>query len=274
MSSFFDMTTRAKPKPDPPNLYNLPMLIDLNADAGESFGNWKLGQDETLFPLVTSVNLACGFHAGDPLTIQKAVRLAKQAGVAVGAHPGFPDLAGFGRREMAASPEEVYADVLYQIGAIAGFLKVEDLPLHHVKPHGALYNRGAKDAGTAGAIAQAIHDFDKTVPMVVLPNTPLEQAAQSLGLRAIREAFPERGYTADGRLAGRGTAGAVIHDPKEAAARAVMMVKQGKVIAVDGSEISLSCQTLCIHGDNPNAPQIVQHIRAALQAEGVEFRAF
>jgi 5-oxoprolinase (ATP-hydrolysing) subunit A len=250
------------------------MFIDLNADAGESFGNWKLGQDEALFPLVTSVNLACGFHAGDPLTIQKAVRLAKQTGVAVGAHPGFPDLAGFGRREMAASPDEVYTDVLYQIGAIVGFLKVEGLPLHHIKAHGALYNRGAKDAETARAIAQAIHDFDQSVPMVVLPNTPLEEAAHSLGLRTVREAFPERGYTADGRLAGRGTVGAIIHDPNEAATRAVMMVKQGKVIAVDGSEVSLNCQTLCIHGDNPNAPQIAQHIRAALQAEGMDFRAF
>lgn len=250
------------------------MNIDLNADAGESFGNWKLGHDEALFPLVTSVNLACGFHAGDPLTIREAVRLARHTGTAVGAHPGFADLAGFGRRELAATPEEVYADVLYQIGAIAGFLRVEGLPLHHVKAHGALYNRAARDRGTARAVAQAIRDFDPAVPMVVLPGTPLEEAALEFDLRAVREAFPERGYTADGRLAGRGTEGAVIHDPKVAAARAVQMVTQGKVIAVDGSEVGLSCQTLCIHGDNPNAPEIARHIREALSAEGIEFRAF
>lgn len=250
------------------------MTIDLNADAGESFGVWKLGQDEVLFELLTSLNLACGFHAGDPLTMQQAVRLAKSKGVAVGAHPGFPDKVGFGRREMAATPEEVYGDVLYQIGAIAAFLKVEGLPLHHVKAHGALYNRATRDASTARAIAQAIRDFDAAVPMVVLPGTPLEDAALAMGLRAVREAFPERGYTADGRLAPRGTPGAIIHDPEEAAQRALKMVLEGKVIAVDGQEVALKAETLCIHGDNPNAPKIARHIRQALEAEGVVFRAF
>lgn len=233
-----------------------------------------MGQDELLFDLLTSVNLACGFHAGDPLTIQQAVRLAKSKGVAVGAHPGFPDKVGFGRREMQATPEEVYTDVLYQMGAIAAFLKVEGLPLHHVKAHGALYNRATRDAPTAQAIAQAIRDYDPTVPMVVLPGTPLEEAALALGLGAIREAFPERGYTADGRLAARGTLGAIIHDPKEAARRALKMVLEGKVLAVDGREVALKAQTLCIHGDNPNAPEIARHIRQALEAEGVVFRAF
>lgn len=250
------------------------MTIDLNADAGESFGTWKMGQDELLFDLLTSVNLACGFHAGDPLTMQQAVGLAKSKGVAVGAHPGFPDKVGFGRREMQATPEEVYTDVLYQMGAIAAFLKVEGLPLHHVKAHGALYNRATRDAPTAQAIAQAIRDYDPTVPMVVLPGTPLEEAALALGLGAIREAFPERGYTADGRLAARGTLGAIIHDPKEAARRALKMVLEGKVLAVDGREVALKAQTLCIHGDNPNAPEIARHIRQALEAEGVVFRAF
>lgn len=233
-----------------------------------------MGQDELLFDLLTSVNLACGFHAGDPLTIQQAVRLAKSKGVAVGAHPGFPDKVGFGRREMQATPEEVYTDVLYQMGAIAAFLKVEGLPLHHVKAHGALYNRATRDAPTAQAIAQAIRDYDPTVPMVVLPGTPLEEAALALGLEAIGEAFPERGYTADGRLAARGTLGAIIHDPKEAARRALKMVLEGKVLAVDGREVALKAQTLCIHGDNPNAPEIARHIRQALEAEGVVFRAF
>ncbi|HEU4740698.1 MAG TPA: 5-oxoprolinase subunit PxpA [Meiothermus sp.] len=250
------------------------MRIDLNADAGESFGNWRLGNDEELFKYVTSANLACGFHAGDPLTLRHSVELCKRLGVAAGAHPGFPDLVGFGRREMAATPDEVYADVLYQLGALSAFLKLEGIPLHHVKAHGALYNRAAKDAATAKAIAQAIRDFDPGLPMVVLPGTPLETQALALGLRAVREAFPERGYAPDGRLAARGTPLAIIHDPEEAARRAVRIVLDGKLEAVDGSEIRLEAQTLCIHGDNPGAPQIARRIRQALEAEGVEIRAF
>ncbi|ADH63705.1 LamB/YcsF family protein [Allomeiothermus silvanus DSM 9946] len=250
------------------------MRMDLNADAGESFGSWKLGNDEELFKYVTSANLACGFHAGDPLTLYKSVRLCKQLGVAVGAHPGFPDLRGFGRREMAATPGEVYTDVLYQLGALSAFLRVEGLPLHHVKAHGALYNLAAKDAATAKAIAQAVHDFDPGLPVVVLPSTPLEAEALALGLRVVREAFPERGYAPDGRLAARGTPGSLIHDPEEAARRAVRIVLAGELEAVDGSLIRLEAQTLCIHGDNPNAPQIARRIRQALEAEGIEIRAF
>lgn len=250
------------------------MRIDLNADAGESFGNWKLGNDEELFEYVTSANLACGFHAGDPLTMRQSVELCKRLRVAAGAHPGFPDRVGFGRREMAASPEEIYADLLYQLGALSAFLRLEGVPLHHVKAHGALYNRAAKDAATARAIAQAIRDFDPGLPLVVLPGTPLEAEALALGLRAVREAFPERGYAPDGRLAARGTPGAIIHDPEEAARRAVQIVLHGKLEAVDGSLIRLEAETLCIHGDNPKAPQIARRIREALEAEGVEIRAF
>lgn len=250
------------------------MRIDLNADAGESFGNWKLGNDEELFEYVTSANLACGFHAGDPLTMRQSVELCKRLSVAAGAHPGFPDRVGFGRREMAASPEEIYADLLYQLGALSAFLRLEGVPLHHVKAHGALYNRAAKDAATARAIAQAIRDFDPGLPLVVLPGTPLEAEALALGLRAVREAFPERGYAPDGRLAARGTPGAIIHDPEEAARRAVQIVLHGKLEAVDGSLIRLEAETLCIHGDNPKAPQIARRIREALEAEGVEIRAF
>ncbi|AWR86157.1 LamB/YcsF family protein [Meiothermus taiwanensis] len=250
------------------------MKIDLNADAGESFGNWKLGRDEELFPLLSSVNVACGFHAGDPLTMGRTLELAQKTGLAVGAHPGFPDLVGFGRREMAATPEEIYADVLYQVGALSAFLKVRGLALHHVKAHGALYNRATRDPETARAIAQAVRDFDPAVPLVVLPNTPLEQEAQRLGLRTVAEAFPERGYSRDGRLAPRGTPGAWIHEPEVAARRAVQMVVEGRVAAVDGGWVEVRAQTLCIHGDNPSAVEIARAVREALWAEGVSIETY
>lgn len=250
------------------------MQVDLNADAGESFGNWKLGRDEALFPLISSVNVACGFHAGDPLTIKHTLALAQKTGLAVGAHPGFPDLVGFGRRELAATPDEVYADVLYQVGALSAFLKVVGIPLHHVKPHGALYNRATKDPQTARAIAQAVKDFDPRVPLVVLPGTPLESEAQELGLSTVAEAFPERGYSRDGRLAPRGSAGAWIHDPAEAARRAVQMVLKGQVEAVEGGLVPVRAQTLCIHGDNPQAVEIAKAVREALLAEGVAIQSY
>ena len=250
------------------------MKIDLNADAGESFGNWRLGRDEELFPQLSSVNVACGFHAGDPLTMGRTLELAQKTGIAVGAHPGFADLVGFGRRELAASPEEVYADVLYQVGALSAFLRVRGLPLHHIKVHGALYNRATRNPETAWAIAQAAKDFDPQVPLVVLPNTPLEQEARRLGLRTIGEAFPERGYSSDGRLAPRGTPGAWIHDPAEAARRAVRMVVEGRVETVDGKWLEVRAQTLCIHGDNPNAVEIARAVRGALLAEGVSIETF
>lgn len=250
------------------------MKIDLNADAGESFGNWKLGRDEELFPLLSSVNVACGFHAGDPLTMRHTLELAKRARIAVGAHPGFPDRVGFGRREMAATPDEVYADVLYQVGALSGFLKAAEMSLHHIKAHGALYNRATRDPETARAIAQAAKDFDPDIPLVVLPYTPLEAEAQKLGLRTVAEAFPERGYSRDGRLAPRGSPGAWIHDPAEAAHRAVQMVTQGRVEAVDGGWVDIRAQTLCIHGDNPSAVEIARAIREALSAEGVVIETY
>ncbi len=250
------------------------MRIDLNADAGESYGVWSLGQDQALLALVTSVNLACGFHAGDPLTIQRAVRTAKEKGVAVGAHPGFPDRLGFGRRQLDASPEEIYADVLYQIGALSAFVRAEELTLHHVKPHGALYIQATRLKETARAIASAVKDFDPTLPLVVLPNTVFEHEAQSAGLRTIAEAFPERGYTREGLLASRGTEGAVIHDPRLAAQRALQMVTKGLVESVDGSLVAVRADTLCIHGDNPAALAIAGAVREGLEASGIEIRAF
>lgn len=250
------------------------MFIDLNADVGESFGAWTLGHDEALFPLLSSANVACGFHAGDPLTMQATLKLARQFGVGVGAHPGFPDRVGFGRRIMEATPEQVYADVLYQVSALAGMAASLGLPLRHVKAHGALSTRAWTHAPTAEAIAQATRDFHPALPLVVLPATLLESDARKLGVPVVLETFPERAYLRDGRLAPRSMPGSSIHDPQEAARRAVTMVKEGHVEALDGGFFEFQVDTLCIHGDNPNAVEIARAVRAALEAEGIEIRAF
>ncbi len=250
------------------------MRIDLNADAGESFGAWKLGNDETLFDFISTVNVACGFHAGDPVTMQRTLELAKRKGVAVGAHPGYPDLVGFGRRVMAATPEQIYADVLYQTSALAGFAKVAGLPLRHVKAHGALANESWKNVETARAIAQATHDFDEHLPLMVLPGTLLETEARKLSMPLVLEAFPERAYLKNAQLAPRAMEGSSIHDPKEAARRAVMMVKENRIEAIDGGWVELNVQSLCIHGDNPHAAQIAKTIRQALEAEGITVQTF
>ncbi len=248
--------------------------IDLNADAGESFGPWKMGSDEELFPLLSSVNLATGFHAGDPLTMQRSIALARRHGVAVGAHPGFPDLVGFGRRDLAVTPEQVYADTLYQIGALAAFLKVDGMALHHVKPHGALYLQMLRNEATAEAVARAVRDYDPELPLVLLPNTPMEAAAARVGVRYVREAFPDRAYLSDGRLAPRSMEGALIRDPERAAERAVQMVLEGKVEALDGGEVEVRAETLCVHGDNPEAVAIARAVRRALEAAGVDVRSY
>lgn len=250
------------------------MTVDLNADAGESYGVFSYGHDREIFPYVTSVNLACGFHGGSPTRIREAVALAKAHGVAVGAHPGFPDLVGFGRREMALSPEEVYADVLYQMGALYAFLRAEGLRLHHVKPHGALYLKACRDRETARAIAEAVKAFDPEVPLVVLPGTVYEEEARKAGLRVVLEAFPERAYLNNGQLAPRSLPGSWISDPEEAARRALRMVLEGRVEALDGGEVEVRAETLCIHGDNPNALQVVRAVRKALEEAGIEVRAF
>lgn len=248
--------------------------IDLNADAGESYGAWTIGDDAALFPLLSSVNVACGFHAGDPLTIQKAIALAKRHGLGVGAHPSYPDLPGFGRRILDAAPDQVYADVLYQVSALAGMCRAAGVPLRHVKAHGALSTRAWTHAPTAAAIAQATRDFDPLLPLVVLPATLLETEARRLGLPVILETFPERAYLQDGRLAPRSLPGSSIHDPQEAARRALMMVQEGRIEAIDGGFFEFEVDTLCIHGDNPNAVQITQAVRTALEAGGVQIRSF
>ena len=251
--------------------------IDLNADSGESFGAWRLGHDDELVPLLSSVNLACGFHAGDPKTMQKSVALAVKNGVAVGAHPGFPDLPGFGRRELAASPEEVYADVLYQVGALSAFLRLYGRTLHHVKAHGALYLKMLVDAPTAAAVAAAVSDFDPALPLVVLAGPGGElmaDAARAAGLRAVLEAFPDRGYLDDGRLAPRSEPGAVIHDPLEVAARALTVARDGVVTSLSGKHLELSAQTLCLHGDAPHAPAAAKAVRRALSDASITVQAF
>ncbi|MDZ7802220.1 MAG: 5-oxoprolinase subunit PxpA [Trueperaceae bacterium] len=250
--------------------------VDLNADAGESFGAWPMGADTRLFPALSSVNVACGFHAGDPATMLRTVRLAREHGVAIGAHPGYPDLVGFGRRDMAVDPEQVHADVLYQLGALSGILRAEGLALHHVKPHGALHHRVTQDEAAADAVARAIRDVSADVPFVVLGGpggTVMQQAAQAHGLRTIREAFPDRAYLASGTLAPRTMPGALVHDPDEVAARAVAMVTRGEVPAVDGGSTRVEAETLCIHGDGPRAPDIAAAVREALEGAGVEVRA-
>lgn len=248
--------------------------IDLNADAGESFGQWTLGQDEQLFPLLTSVNLALGFHAGDPVTLQQAVRLAAQRGLGIGAHPGYPDLVGFGRRELALTPGEIAAAVIYQVGALQGFLRAEGQPLQHVKAHGALYTRIHADTAAGDAFCAAVAQVAPEALLITLAGPAgesLRETAAQHGLGVWREAFPERAYLDSGELAPRSRPGSSIHDPQQAAQRALNMA-QGQVETLDGGQIALQADTLCIHGDNPQAALIARAIHDRLGAAGVALR--
>jgi UPF0271 protein len=245
------------------------MHIDLNSDLGESFGRWRLGDDAALMASITSANIACGFHAGDPSVMRRTIALAKQHGVAVGAHPGFPDLVGFGRREMQASAGEVEDFVLYQVAALAGIAAAEGVRLQHVKAHGALYNQAARDRALADAIARAVAACDPSLILMGLPNSELLRAGEAAGLRVAAEIFADRAYEPDGSLASRRTPGAVIHESSEVAARAVRMVCEQTVVATDGSVIRLPAHTLCLHGDTPGAGDLARTIRAALEAAGV-----
>lgn len=245
------------------------MRIDLNCDMGESFGRYTLGDDAAMLDVVTSANVACGLHAGDPSVMQATVALAARKGVAVGAHPGYPDVQGFGRRAMALTPAEIEATVLYQLGALAGFARAAGAPLVHVKPHGALYNVAARDQAVAEAIVRAVAAFDPGLIVVTLPNSALLYAARAAGLRVAREGFADRAYREDGSLVPRAEPGAVIHDPAQTTARAIRMVTHGEVETITGSVIPLNVDTLCIHGDTPGAVGIAAALRAALEAEGV-----
>ena len=234
--------------------------IDLNCDLGESFGAYTIGMDDEILPYVTSANIACGFHAGDPSVMRKSVLLCKKYGVQVGSHPGLPDLQGFGRRKMAISPAEAEADVVYQIGALKAFCDAAGVPLHHVKPHGALYNMAAKDLALAAAICRAVQAAAPGAVLLALSGSEMIKA--------------DRGYQPDGTLVPRGTPGAMVEDEDTAIVRVLQMAKQGTVQANDGSTVTLQADSVCIHGDGPKALAFVQKISTALPAAGVEVRAF
>lgn len=243
--------------------------IDLNADLGESFGRYPLGCDQHLMDFVTSANVACGFHAGDPATMRHTVRMARDRGVCIGAHPGFRDLQGFGRREMALSPEEVYDETIYQIGALDAFVRTSGMTLQHVKAHGALYNMAVRSKPLADALASATRDYRADLIFMGLPFSELEDAARRVGVRFAAEVFADRTYQADGSLTPRGEKDAFIHDPAEAAARVLSMIHDRRVQATTGEWIAIHPDTVCLHGDNPEAARFVERIRRTLDEAGV-----
>jgi UPF0271 protein len=247
--------------------------VDLNSDLGESFGAWKMGMDEDMMEYISSANVACGWHAGDAEVMVKTVRAAKSRGVAVGAHPGYPDLLGFGRRNMACTPDEVYAYTLCQVGALKSVCEAEGVELQHVKPHGAMYNQAAKNPQLAEAIARAVKGAGKKLILVGLANSSFETAAAALGVPFAAEAFADRGYMSDGSLVPRSEHGAFIHDPDEAAARMVKLVKEGTVSAPDGQIVKLEVHSICVHGDNPAAVEMTKAVRSALEKNGIAVKS-
>ena len=249
-------------------------VIDLNADLGESFGAWRLGDDMAMLDVVTSANIACGFHAGDPLTLRRTCAAAVARGVAIGAQVSYWDLAGFGRREMAVPPDELEAEIVYQIAALDGIARSEGGKVSYVKPHGALYNRAARDPGQAAAIAAAVVSYDPELLLLTLPGSATETAATEVALRSVAEAFADRGYADDGSLVPRGEPGALVTDPDEVAARAVAMVTEGVVDTVEGHRLELSPRSICVHGDTPGAVLLATAIRTALARVGVTLAPF
>lgn len=249
------------------------MQVDLNADVGESFGRWTLGNDETLLRLVTSANVACGFHAGDPATLVRTCSTAVAAGVRIGAQVGYRDLSGFGRRFIDIAPADLYADVVYQIGALDAIARTCGGKVGYVKPHGALYNAIVTHTAQAQAVVDAVRAVDPALPIVGLPHAQVIGLARAQGSPVIREAFADRAYRPDGSLQPRSEPGAVLTDPAEVAQRAVRMVTEARVLAVDGSSIELAIDSLCLHGDSPGAVEMAQAVRAALGAADVTVRA-
>lgn len=248
--------------------------VDLNSDLGESFGSYTIGMDHAIIPYVSSVNIACGWHAGDPLVMAKTVKSAIENGTAIGAHPGYPDLMGFGRRNMAVTPAEVKAYTLYQLGALQAFVKAANGSLQHLKPHGAMYNMAATDAKLAQAIAEAIYEAAPEVILLGLANSEMITAGKAVGLKVAQEVFADRAYQANGTLVPRSQPGAVIHDPDEAIARVVTMVKKGEVTAITGEKVEMKADSICVHGDNPEAVEFVKKIKETLEKEGVTITAF
>ncbi len=249
------------------------MQIDLNGDVGESFGAYVIGHDAALIPILTSANVACGFHAGDPGVMRATVALAREHGTAVGAHPGFPDLVGFGRREIRATPREVEDFVAYQIGALAAIAAAQGVRLAHVKPHGALYNMAARDADLADAIARAIATVDRGLMLFALPGSRSIDAARRHGVRAVSEAFADRAYRADGSLVPRSEPGAVIDDEEMVVNRAVGIARERMVVAADGTKVPLDVETICVHGDTPGAAMLASRIRKTLTEAGIQIKA-
>jgi UPF0271 protein len=249
------------------------MQIDLNGDVGESFGAYEMGHDAALIPILTSANIACGFHAGDPGVMRATVALAREHGTAVGAHPGFSDLVGFGRREMKATPREVEDLVAYQIGALAGIAASQGVRLAHVKPHGALYNMAARDMELAAAIARATAAVDPSLMLFGLPGSKSLEAAQRHKVRPVSEAFADRAYRRDGSLVPRSEPGAVIEDAEIVVSRAVAIARDRMVIAADGTRVPVDVQTICVHGDTPGAAVLASRIRRALSDAGIDVRA-
>lgn len=248
-------------------------IIDLNCDMGESYGVYRIGQDEAIMPYVTSVNIACGYHAGDASTMRKTVKLALEHGVAIGAHPGLPDLQGFGRREMKISAQEASDIVLYQIGALQAIAKSEGGRLQHVKPHGALYNMAARDKSLADAIARAVHQADPELILVGLAGSELLVAGQEIGLRTASEAFADRTYLADGSLTPRVRSDATIQEVSQAVSQVIELATVGTVRTVDGDQIKLQADTICIHGDGNHALQFAKAINEGLRHSGVQLQS-
>ncbi|MFN8198859.1 MAG: 5-oxoprolinase subunit PxpA [Nakamurella multipartita] len=248
--------------------------IDLNSDVGESFGRWTLGDDAALTPLVTSVNVACGFHAGDPSTLRRTCAAAAEHGVAVGAQVGYRDLAGFGRRFIDMEPEELTDEVIYQIGALQALATAAGTTVRYVKPHGALYNAIVHHEEQAAAVVEAVRAVDPGLPLLGLPGSVVLELATAAGLRTVREAFADRAYTPAGTLVSRREPGAVLHDPQQVAARMVRLVTEGVITAVDGNEVTVAAESICVHGDSPGAVDMARQVRLALEAAGVRIGSF
>ena len=248
--------------------------IDLNADLGEGFGVWRLGDDDALLGLVTSANVACGFHAGDPATMRRVCSRAAAAGVAVGAQVSYRDLAGFGRRFMDVDPGELTDDILYQLAALDGIARVAGTRVTYVKPHGALYNAVVTHAGQAQALVDAVVAYDRRLPVLGLPGSVLLREVEAAGMRPVAEGFADRGYTPAGTLVPRAQSGALVHDPTAVAERAVRMAADGVVVAVDGTRLLMPVQSVCVHGDTPGAVELARAVRTALDGAGLELRPF
>lgn len=248
--------------------------IDLNADLGEGFGVWRLGDDDAMLRIVTSANVACGFHAGDPAGLLRVCRTAAERGVRIGAQVGYRDLAGFGRRFIDVATEDLIADIVYQIGALKGIAAAVGSTVSYVKPHGALYNTIVTNREQAAAVVAAVHLVDNTLPVLGLAGSAFFDEAARLGLRTVAEAFADRAYRPDGQLVSRREPGAVLHDPGEIAQRVVTMVTSGQLSAIDGTQIPVSVESVCVHGDSPGAVQIAAAVCDQLKAAGTDIRAF